>query len=38
MRVIMIISGVLLIVFGVLLLTNKVRELTALFPDIGINF
>jgi len=38
MRGIMIASGLLLIVFGLLLLTNNVRRLTALFPDIGINF
>jgi cytochrome c-type biogenesis protein len=38
MRGIMIASGLLLIVFGLLLLTNNVRWLTALFPDIGINF
>jgi cytochrome c-type biogenesis protein len=38
MRVVMLSSGALLIVFGILLLTNNVRLLTALFPDIGINF
>jgi uncharacterized membrane protein HdeD (DUF308 family) len=38
MRGIMIASGLLLIAFGLLLLTNNVRQLTALFPDIGINF
>ncbi len=38
MRVIMIASGGLLIVFGILLLTNNVRQLTSLFPDLGINF
>ena len=38
MRGIMIASGLLLILFGLLLLTNNVRRLTALFPDIGINF
>ena len=38
MRGIMIASGLLLIIFGILLLTNNVRQLTALFPDIGINF
>jgi len=32
----MIASGLLLIIFGILLLTNNVRQLTALFPDIGI--
>ena len=38
MRVIMIASGLLLIVFGILLLTNNVRQLTSFFPDLGINF
>jgi uncharacterized membrane protein HdeD (DUF308 family) len=38
MRVVMLFSGALLVVFGVLLLTNNVRQLTSLFPDIGINF
>jgi len=36
MRVIMIISGLLLIVFGIMLLMNKVSQLTNLFPDFGI--
>ncbi|SPQ01332.1 Cytochrome c-type biogenesis protein CcdA [Candidatus Sulfobium mesophilum] len=38
MRVVMLSSGALLIVFGILLLTNNVRLLSALLPDIGINF
>jgi len=38
MRFIMIISGLLLIVFGILLLTNNVRQLSSLLPDFGINF
>lgn len=38
MRVIMIISGLLLIAFGLLLLTNKVAQLAGLFPDFGITF
>lgn len=38
MRIIMAVSGLLLIVFGVLLLTNNVRQLTALFPDFGVKF
>jgi cytochrome c-type biogenesis protein len=38
MRGIMLVSGLVLIVFGLLLLTNNVRQLTSLFPDIGINF
>lgn len=36
MKQITLLSGLLLIVFGVMLLMNKVRELAALFPDIGI--
>jgi cytochrome c-type biogenesis protein len=38
MRVIMAASGLLLIVFGVLLLTNNVRALTSFFPDLGVKF
>ena len=38
MKVIMLISGLLLIVFGVMLLTNRVRELAGLLPDFGIKF
>ena len=38
MRGIMIASGLLLMVFGVLLLTNNVRMLSSLFPDLGIKF
>ncbi|TAL24132.1 MAG: cytochrome c biogenesis protein CcdA [Nitrospirae bacterium] len=38
MRVIMVLSGLLLIVFGLMLLTNRLRELTGLLPDFGINF
>lgn len=38
MRVVMLLSGALLIVFGILLLTNNVRLLSSLIPDIGINF
>jgi cytochrome c-type biogenesis protein len=38
MKAIMLASGILLIVFGILLLTNNVRQLTSLFPDLGINF
>lgn len=33
MRVIMIISGILLIVFGIMLLTNMVKKLAGLFPN-----
>ena len=38
MRGIMLVSGIVLIAFGLLLLTNNVRQLTSLFPDLGINF
>jgi cytochrome c-type biogenesis protein len=38
MRVIMLISGLLLIVFGILLLTDQIRALTRLLPDFGIKF
>ncbi len=38
MRAIMMVSGIVLIAFGLLLLTNNVRQLTTLFPDLGINF
>jgi cytochrome c-type biogenesis protein len=38
MRVIMITSGLLLIAFGILLLTNNLRQFTSLFPDFGIKF
>jgi cytochrome c-type biogenesis protein len=38
MRVIMIASGLLLIVFGVLLLTDQIRVLGRFLPDFGIKF
>jgi len=38
MRAIMFISGALLIVFGIMLLTNQVRYLASLLPDLGIKF
>lgn len=38
MRTIMIVSGLMLIIFGVILLTDNMRLLTAFFPDFGINF
>lgn len=38
MRTIMVISGLILIAFGVMLLTNKMGQLSALFPDLGIKF
>jgi cytochrome c-type biogenesis protein len=37
LRVIMIVSGLLMILFGILLLTDKVSRLTNLFPDLGIS-
>jgi cytochrome c-type biogenesis protein len=36
MRVIMIVSGLILILFGIMLLFDKVRELTRFIPDFGI--
>lgn len=36
MRVIMVVSGLVLIVFGIMLLTDQVRVLSNLFPNIGI--
>ena len=38
MRVIMIASGILLIIFGILLLTDQIRTLSRLIPDFGIKF
>jgi cytochrome c-type biogenesis protein len=38
MRIIMMVSGLVLIIFGLLLLTNNVRLLTSFFPDLGIKF
>lgn len=38
MRYIMIANGALLIIFGLLMLTNNIRQLTGLFPDLGIKF
>jgi cytochrome c-type biogenesis protein len=38
MRILMIISGIILIVFGIMLLANKMGYLLALFPDLGIRF
>jgi cytochrome c-type biogenesis protein len=38
MRVIMIISGMLLIIFGILLLTDQIRVLSRLLPNFGIKF
>jgi len=36
MRVIMIASGLLLIIFGILLLTDQIKILTRLLPDFGV--
>jgi len=38
MPLIMLLSGMLLIIFGILLLSNKVGEISRLFPDFGIPF
>lgn len=38
MRVIMIVSGLLLIVFGVMLLTDQIRVIGRLLPDVGMKF
>lgn len=38
MKVISVVSGVILIIFGVMLLTNRVSQLSAIFPDLGIKF
>jgi len=38
MRVIMLLSGLLLIVFGILLLSDRIGELGAFMPDIGLRF
>jgi len=38
MRVIMIISGLLLIIFGIMLLTDQIRVIGRIFPDFGIKF
>jgi cytochrome c-type biogenesis protein len=38
MRVIMLLSGLLLIIFGIMLLSNKVREISRFFPDFAIHY
>jgi len=38
MRAIMIISGLILVLFGIMLLTNKMGQVAGMFPDIGIKF
>lgn len=37
-RPIMLLSGLLLIIFGILLLSNKIREISRFLPDFGIPF
>ncbi|MGB9716547.1 MAG: cytochrome c biogenesis CcdA family protein [Thermodesulfovibrionales bacterium] len=38
MRLIMLLSGLLLIIFGLMLLSNKIREVSRFLPDFGIPF
>ncbi|MDP2277354.1 MAG: cytochrome c biogenesis protein CcdA, partial [Nitrospirota bacterium] len=38
MRAIIIISGILMIAFGIILLTNRLKDIAGLFPDFGIKF
>jgi len=38
MKIVTVISGVILITFGIMLLTNRVGQLANLFPDLGIRF
>lgn len=38
MRVVMIVSGLLLIIFGIMLLTDQIRVITRILPDFGIQF
>jgi cytochrome c-type biogenesis protein len=38
MRVIMIVSGLLLIVFGIMLLTDHIKDLAKILPNFGIKF
>ncbi len=38
MRIIMMVSGLILILFGIMLLTNRMGQFSALFPDLGIKF
>ena len=37
-RVIMVISGIILILFGIMLLTDQIRVIGKLLPDVGIKF
>ncbi|MBI4823162.1 MAG: cytochrome c biogenesis protein CcdA [Nitrospirae bacterium] len=38
MRAIMILSGIVLIIFGIILITDRIGVLMSLFPDIGVEF
>ncbi len=38
MKGIMLVSGLILIIFGIMLLTNRIGQLSGLFPDLGIKF
>jgi len=38
MKAIMIISGLLMMAFGIILLTNRLKDIAGLFPDFGIKF
>jgi len=38
MRAIKIFSGVVLIIFGIILLTDRIKDLTPFLPDFGIKF
>ncbi len=38
MKVISLVSGLVLIVFGITLLTNRIGQLASMFPDLGIKF
>lgn len=38
MRFIMLISGIILIVFGIMLLTDQIRIIGRILPDVGIKF
>jgi len=38
MRIIMFVSGLLLVLFGIMLLSNKMREISRFFPDFNIPF
>lgn len=38
MKVITVVSGLVLIAFGIMLLTNRMGQFSALFPDLGVKF